>query len=278
VKPFKKNRITKRKKTRRGNNRRLLRLGLTGLWCLLPCAGIALVWYGLLHAGFLEITSIQVSGCVRLDPAAITHSAGIERGANILAVSPRSATERIERNPWIYSAIVKRALPGSIAITIQEREARARIRLEEMYLVDGNGEIFLQAGTEQAQLPLLSGLGAQDIAQPDAEACRVMQAAMQLIGCLRSSGMQDTAGLSIDMDKIFGLTMHEAASNTSVFLGFDNFGEKLAILRMVQSDLSQKGLTAATIHINSIKQAYVTVQQPEHERSGVQSKTAHKVT
>lgn len=278
MKVFRKNRITKRKKKRRGNNRRLLRLGLTVLWCLLPCMGVVLAWYGLLHAGFLKITSIKVSGCGRLDPAVIMRSAGIERGANILAVSPGRATERLERNPWIYSAIVKRTLPGSIDISIQEREARARIRLDEMYLVDSHGEIFLQAGTEEAQLPLLRGLGAEDIARPDAEASRVMQAAVLLIQCLQNRGMQNTGGLSIAMDKVFGLTMHEAATNTSVFLGFDSFEEKLAILRMVQSDLSQKGLTAATIHINSTKQAYVTVQQPDHERSGAQNKTAHKVT
>jgi cell division protein FtsQ len=275
VRKLKKNRVTKRKRTQRGDTRRLVRAGLTALWCLLPCAGAALLWYGLLHAGFLQIAGIQVSGCSRLDPAAVIRSSGIEQGSNILAVSPSAATERLERNPWIYTAVVKRTLPGSIAIMLQEREARARIQLEDVYLVDSHGEIFLPAGPEESQLPLLTGLTTGDIGSPDAAASRLMQAAMQLIQCLQGRQLQ---GLSIAMDRVFGLTMHEAATGTSVFLGFDGFEEKLAILRMVQNDLSQKGLTAATIHVNSTKQAYVTVQQPVQGHPAAQHKTADKVT
>jgi len=219
--------------------------------------------YALLHAPCLRITRIIVNGCNRLTPAEVARCAGIGHGQNMLAFSIREATAGIERNPWVSRAVVKRILPDTVSISIEERRALARIALDRIYLLDGTGDIFSAAGADDEPVPLLRGITNADIAAPDPACGRAMQAALQLIGCLKTRQHLRPDGMTITVDKVCGLTLHEATTDTAVFLGFDDFEDKLSLLRMVHDDLARKKLCAAAVYFHSKEQASVTVRDSE---------------
>lgn len=230
------------------------------LWFGMLTGAAGLLWYGLLHAPFLQIARISVSGSCRLTPAEIVQCAGIREGQNILSFSIREATFGIERNPWISRAVVQRTLPDTIEITVEERRVHAKIALDRVYGVDGNGEIFAADKAVDEPVPLLRGISNADIASPDPDCVAVMQSALQLIGYLQTHRHEHLDGVTITMDKVCGLTMHDAASDTEVFLGFGDFEDKFSLLRMVQDDLSRKNLRAAAVYLQSRTQAAVTVR------------------
>lgn len=275
MKFLKRNKVVKRKRGVRDPRTRLLqslRVGAgIGALLLLP----SILWYGLLNAPCLAITDIQVEGCNRLAKSEVVQCAGIREGQNILSFSIGEATKRLESNPWVYRALVKRILPSTVSVCVQERQARARIQLDRVYLVDSNGEIFAAEGAREERLPLLYGISEDDISTPDTATFRLLQSALNLIASLHAGRYQAEADVSIAMDKIFGLTMHDSGSGTSVLLGFDDFDRKLALLRMVQDDLAKKGMKAASINLSTLKQAFVAVQDGGHVPAAVPLKKAH---
>lgn len=275
MKFLKRSKVVKRKRGRQNPRGQLLKALKTGAGIgallLLP----SMVWYGLLHAPWLAIADIQVTGCNRLTRADVLQYAGIREGQNILSFSIGRATRGIESNPWVYRALVKRALPSTVSICVQERQARARIQLDHVYLVDSNGEIFAVESTQEERLPLLHGISEEDISTPDLATFRLLQSALNLIALLHDGHYRAGADVSISMDKVFGLTVQDLESGTDVLLGFDDFDRKLALLRMVQDDLAKKGIKAAFINLSTVKQAFVTVQDSGHMPAGASLKKAH---
>jgi cell division protein FtsQ len=92
----------------------------------------------------------------------ILQALSVERGTPILGIDLGAAAERIERLPWVRSAIVRRSLPDALAIEIIERRAAALWRGDDAdRLIDAEGRILTEVvrGTDVG-LPVLSGEGA----------------------------------------------------------------------------------------------------------------------
>lgn len=248
-------------------NRKLLRTGIRAAWCLLSVVLVGAGSYLLFTAEFLKIKHITITGCSSMQKEEVLRMAGIHEGRNILTLDLSEATEMLESDPWIYMAVIKRTLPDTIDIAIEQRIARANIQLDELYCVDNHGHIFIQTGEAQQHLPLLTGLSLDDVENTQEDAARVMRAALTLIDALEKETTHGSGAVKITLDKIFGLTMTPAGSDATVFLGFDEFEQKLSFLRKIQDDLSRKGLAARTIHLGSVKQAYITVQTETREPS-----------
>ncbi len=106
-------------------------------------------------------------------------------------------------------------------------------------------------------------------------AAQVVDEALALLGGLESRGMlRPGAGTHIVVEPAVGLTIDDTATGTQVFMGFDDFEEKLRLLAFVQGDLAMKGLSARSIHLGTVKQATVTLAVPEGEKK--QTKNSKK--
>jgi len=266
MKFFKRNRIIKRKKNKVSTTVLFWQRTKNALCAAVLVLAPLAVWYGLLQSPCLAISTIQVTGCNRLTASEVVRWAGIREGQNILAFDIHETTERIESNPWVYCALVKRTLPDTVCISVQERQARARVNLDgHIYLLDSSGELFSTDTAATERLPLLQGITDADITSPDPAACRLLQAALQLIASCHA-GQYPTTDLTITLDKVFGLTLQDSTAGIQVALGFDDFERKLTLLRMVQDDLSHKGISASAIHITTSQQAFVSVP---HEGRGI---------
>ncbi|MBI1776979.1 MAG: FtsQ-type POTRA domain-containing protein [Proteobacteria bacterium] len=83
----------------------------------------------------------------------------VQRGQPILAVSPEAARRRLERLAWVKSAVVERALPGTLRVRLTERTPMALWQRDrKLVLVDRDGVVILRGGIERfASLPVLVG-------------------------------------------------------------------------------------------------------------------------
>lgn len=243
---------------------------------LLPAALVAGTCFYLVTADFLTIRTMRTSGCNLVDCDRIAERAGIAPGRNILFADVSRTMRLLEQDPWIYRAVVKRILPDTIEIQVEERQAAAQLLMDDTCLVDSHGEVFLCSDQTADTLPVITGLSREYVLANGQAAAQVVDAALDILGGLERRGMlRPGAGTHIVAEPAVGLTINDTAAGIQVFVGFGDFEEKLRLLAFVQGDLAMKGLSALNIHIGTVKQATVTLNVPEGEKK--QAKNSKKV-
>jgi len=129
---------------------------------------LALVLFGvyrgarvLLSAPALTITTFDVSGNGRVSTGEVIAILEGLRGSNMATVDLEPWRQRLLRSPWVAEAVMRRVLPGTVAIAISERRPLGIARIgDELSLVDDRGEIIDEFGPNYADLdlPIINGL------------------------------------------------------------------------------------------------------------------------
>lgn len=119
--------------------------------------GTALV----LGAPALQVANVTVRGNERLATGEVLALVSGLRERNILTVSLGEWRERLMSSPWVEDAQLRRVLPSTVEIEIQERRPIGIGRLGTgLYLVDARGVIVDEYGPNYADLdmPIIDGL------------------------------------------------------------------------------------------------------------------------
>ena len=102
--------------------------------------GATLGWQEVNKPGWFPLQEIRISGLANTPMALAMEATGVEKGNNLLAVSPRVVHARIARLPWVRSVHVKRQFPSTLLIRVVERVAIGTVREEgRLFLVDAYG-------------------------------------------------------------------------------------------------------------------------------------------
>ena len=115
----------------------------------------------LLSAEALRITRITVDGNVRMSKGEVVALLDGLRGQSMVTVDLGAWRHKLLASPWVADAAMRRVLPGTIAVSIVEREPMGIARLRgDLYLVDQEGTIVDQFGPNYAELdlPIIDGL------------------------------------------------------------------------------------------------------------------------
>jgi cell division protein FtsQ len=129
---------------------------------------LAVAIYGGYHGGLLvlsaealRITRITVSGNVRMSKGEVVALLDGLRGQSMVTADLAAWRHKLLASPWVADAALRRVLPGTIAVSIVEREPMGIARLRgDLYLVDHGGTIVDQFGPNYAELdlPIIDGL------------------------------------------------------------------------------------------------------------------------
>jgi POTRA domain, FtsQ-type/Cell division protein FtsQ len=188
----------------RNGKRTLLGLATIG-------AAVALMWTGfrfLTHSSYFAISTIEVSGNVRMSDEEIVARLPFTSGSNIFTTSMSETAAALERLPWVKQAIAARRFPNRVELAIEERVAAAIVELDDQhavrrdvrqgelggfaaeegpgkvrfdrYLVDQSGVAFVRATDDDSAnpgLPLIIGASRDSLSKdPAAVAARFRQA------------------------------------------------------------------------------------------------------
>jgi hypothetical protein len=107
---------------------------------------------------YFAVRAIEIEGLERLDASRVRMWLGMVEGSSIWQASPQELQARLEAQPAIASAEVRRYLPDRLKITVRERRPRAVLRTETGYfLIDQTGAVLDPAVTgEASELPIVS--------------------------------------------------------------------------------------------------------------------------
>ena len=104
-----------------------------------------------------NIDEIKVLRNEKVDAETIESLSGIEKGKNIFQISKKNIVNDIKENSYINSVQVKRRLPGTIELDIEERKVAYQVKVINSYVyIDYKGYI-LEVSSKQEKVPLVEG-------------------------------------------------------------------------------------------------------------------------
>jgi cell division protein FtsQ len=111
----------------------------------------------------LQVSHLQVRGHHRLSTGEVLALVDGLRGQNILAIRISEWQQKLLASPWVESATIRRVLPATLEIMVQERSPMGIGRIgTSLYLIDAKGVIVDEYGPAYADidLPIIDGLAA----------------------------------------------------------------------------------------------------------------------
>jgi hypothetical protein len=127
------------------------KLFLAGVVFYLLFAG----WKFLISTPRFNIQNISFKGNNILSDAQILEWLGSVKGQNLIAIDLVKLSQRLSVNPWIQSASIRRNFPQGLEFNLTERVPYARIKKEQIYLVDSFGVTLSREKPEYRHLPLI---------------------------------------------------------------------------------------------------------------------------
>lgn len=102
---------------RRAAGRRRLRILLFAL----GLAALAAAAYGVTRSALLDLDHVEISGAVGTEVEEVAAATGLELGEPLLDLDLASATDAVTALPWVASAEVVRAWPGTVEVAVVRR-------------------------------------------------------------------------------------------------------------------------------------------------------------
>lgn len=194
-----------------------------------------------LRSPYFSIREVTVDGCVSLSRDEVLELAGIREGMNIFAVNLDKTQKLLECSPLIKTADVKRELPSTIYIRIEERKPVALVVSGgKLWLVDLEGKVL---GEDNGKIPGLVAI--VGVSRSVSTGSRLEGKELQALACLRAMGpltSRVTSEIQLQGDELVLLLKEGGAL---VYLGEADAGLKgrLESLESVLSALAPQDLS-----------------------------------
>ncbi len=130
-----------RKKKKRKKKNYLLRL----LVIITIGAGL----YFLITSELFDINSVKIQNNSYYTVEQVKDKAGIKVGKNIFKLKKSDIKDKLLKDPYFESIVIKRKLPSTIVIQVTERTEQAAIQIADSYIIiDENGMVLRKAELE----------------------------------------------------------------------------------------------------------------------------------
>ncbi len=222
--------------------RRILKVLRYSFYALLAGVFVALMavggmWgYGFAtDSPYFAVKHISISGTHMLSEEAVLELTGIEPQKNCFSIDLNEVEDRIAMSPWCASVSVKRVLPDSFEIAVQEHKPSFwMIQDDELYYADIQGNILAPVVFETFQaFPLLTvGYGGEVLLPHIEEFFEIIKDAQLPVNKSLVSWVRVSAGKGIEW------YIDDPALLLSV--GVENMRTNLERTRLVLKDLGRR--------------------------------------
>lgn len=121
--------------------------------------GVGVLWSRVYSSPYLKIHHIELDGLNHLTEEHVMALLESCRNQSLLRVNLGEYRRRLEDDPWIRTAYLKRHFPDQVVVKIQEKIPMAYVREgAEFFLLDEEGRYISKEKATQAGLPEIKGL------------------------------------------------------------------------------------------------------------------------
>lgn len=214
----------------------------------------------------LNVGEIKIMGCMNATESELLHLAKVDFRASLINLDLRELSSRLAKHPWVEKAKVKRDWSGkALIIEVQERVPQALILLEDLYLVDRQGEVFKRAEPkDKMDYPVLTGLEFQEIKGRDKHAMAMLRQALDLLELLAQRKIFTPREVSeIHIHRQNGLTIYSLKEAIPIRLGWGELENKISRLEKVLPDLRPKIKDVQYLDLNYPRKVVVKMKEGE---------------
>jgi cell division septal protein FtsQ len=223
---------------------------------------------------FFDLSEIVVQGTCLVDEGEISAFLRPLIGRSVFSLNLWLVARTVETHPVVKRTTVRRLLPHSVAVTIEERQPLALLVLDERpYGIDEEGVLLPPfEPSVQPNLPLLSGWQANPADGPprigESLSSESIAAAIRFLKEVEAFDPLMVFEISeVRMDESASVTFYLAEQGIKVVVGKGDFPEKIAGLKAVLSELGAN--LGAVRYIDLRFQGQVVVgQRPARTPSG----------
>ncbi len=166
--------------------------------------------------------------------------ADIQTGSPLFKLSLMKIARRVEENPFVDKAVVVRALPYDVAITVTERDPIAVVATPtSAYSVDKHGIILPLPMQRKNNMPVITGVHEQ--LEVGDTARGTLKQAVNFIDDAQKLGSAFSANIAeVKLDR-GDLVAYTTVSSLQVIVGKDDFNRKLLYLQKFLQEAALNG-------------------------------------
>jgi len=242
---------------------RTLRVGVTVFSAVLLLVGGFFVTQLLLASDLFRVEQVTAQGNSRLTEQQIAALSDIQVGINTFSLDLGLIGRKIEENPWVQQAHVRRIFPRQVVINLKERQPVAIINLGYLYYLDEQGEIFkVLDAADSLDYPIITGFNYAKAQGHDAEYAQRLR---QIVGLLTDLSERNKFNLDqvseIHHEDVGGLSLFTLEGGVKVKLGYANYSKKLDRLERIYTQLQPKLQMLDYIDLNVDEKVIVRIER-----------------
>jgi len=250
--------------------RRCLRVSIMAGGVALGGSAVVLGVRTSLDAGYFKVATIRVENQKRLSEEEVLALSNIRKGMSVFDLDLDMIGRKIEENAWIAKTRVERIFPDEVIIRVTEREPLAILCMEYLYYVDEDGIIFkvLEEG-DKLDFPVLTGLERSYVLENPKEAKSCLKRGVDLLKDIkgrRSFNIDDISEVHIDPSEGYQLVTYRGG--IPIYLGDDDFGEKLDRLEKIYKEIEPRLVALRHIDLNVADRVIVRVDTGNDQGKG----------
>jgi cell division septal protein FtsQ len=222
------------KKARRKTRPRIKQMGLAFGLTALGFFAVYEIYLFLISWKNLEVRDVQLACLNESVKAETARLARDIRWGNILLLDIAQIKARIESNPWVKEARVRKVFPSSVKIEITPRKPAALLQKDSLVLIDEEGVELKKTSREfYAHFPMFFD---EDNFIEDYQ--NKIHLAWE---CLHSLSAEDRADVEmLDLTESRNVALKFWSSPTRLLLGDDLFAQKIAFYRTEKDRLENE--------------------------------------
>jgi cell division protein FtsQ len=230
------------------------------------CVGAYAGYRWLTHSERFAIAILEIRGNTHLEDEQIRSLLGVAEGDNIFGFSLSRLERKLERDPWIATASMRRRLPDHLIVEIGEETPAALVDLDGLYLTEAGGRVFKRASLplgEGLGLPVITGLAREDYLRDQAATAARIRAALAVASAYSADPERPALG-EIHLDARRGTTLLTYENAVAIRVGHstgETLAERLRVFDAAWASLTpQEREDARVVHVdNTIRPDRVTV-------------------
>lgn len=233
---------TRIERLHRRRRRRFILVLLIGL--------VAFLVFFALNSDIFLIKTIEVKGNFALSQDDILDKFSVNKGENIFKVRLSDGRKDIGEIPYIKKVNIKRNLPDTISINIEERKEIALIQNLSMYLlVDEEGYILDYVDRPKEDLPVIKGQGIKDVKLGENIFLKDTEDMTEFVTRTKEMGILEKARL-LELDENGEINISLKNGIDIAFGSIDNVKYKLELLNEILDDIKKKNINCKKIIMN----------------------------
>ena len=188
-----------------------------------------------------EISQVTLTGNKTLPEQELHEWLGPVTGENIFLLDLGNLSARLARHPWIQSVSVRKVFPQDIVVDVKERKPYARIKLDQVYVMDNFGVLLSLETPAYRHLPLIiqpwsgekTGLG------QNAALEGVIQSLQTMHYLNKMSFFADNPIKTADVDDFFRVTFTTQDGSLKIFMGLETIEQDFQNFLIVRDTLEK---------------------------------------